>query len=75
MVSPSDPPIKWFAQCHIYLGMDAIAAHDLGFAIARKGAARNGIGRTETQQSLVRSNFVAHPYITQETSVARLQKM
>jgi len=73
-VSPSDPPIERFAQHHIYLGMDAIAARDLGFAMARQGAAGNGIGRTETQQSLMGSNFVAHPYVAQEASVARLQE-
>ncbi|KAF9567671.1 Suf-domain-containing protein [Agrocybe pediades] len=33
----SDPPIKRLAQRHIYLGTDAIAERDLGFAIARRG--------------------------------------
>jgi len=56
-VSPSDPPIKRFAQRHIYLGTDAIAARDLGFAMARKGAAGNGIGRTETHLSSGRTSL------------------
>ncbi|KAF8650367.1 hypothetical protein AX16_005263 [Volvariella volvacea WC 439] len=38
-VYPSDPPIKRFAQRHIYLGTDAIASRDLGFALARKSQA------------------------------------
>ena len=46
-----DPPIKRFAQRHIYLGTDAIAARDLGFAMARKGNT-SSLGRTETQTSL-----------------------
>lgn len=55
---PTDPPIKRFAQRHIYLGTDAIAARDLGFAMARQAGAtssHNGssLGRTETQQSLL----------------------
>ncbi|KIK92794.1 hypothetical protein PAXRUDRAFT_829635 [Paxillus rubicundulus Ve08.2h10] len=33
-VYPTDPPIKRFAQRHTYLGTDAIAARDLGFAMA-----------------------------------------
>jgi cleavage stimulation factor subunit 3 len=49
-----DPPIKLFAQRHMYLGLDAIAARDLGFAMARKVANGTGaLGRSETQQSLV----------------------
>ncbi|KAG1741373.1 hypothetical protein EDB19DRAFT_1705866, partial [Suillus lakei] len=35
-VYPSDPPIKRFAQRHTYLGTDAIAARDLGFAMAAR---------------------------------------
>jgi len=44
------PPIKRLAQRHIYLGMDAIAARDLGFAMARK-ATTSSLGRMETQTS------------------------
>ncbi|KAM6489260.1 Suppressor of forked protein (Suf) domain containing protein [Amanita muscaria] len=35
-VYPQDPPMKRFAQRHTYLGVDAIASHDLGFAFAKK---------------------------------------
>jgi len=55
-VYPTDPPIKRFAQRHIYLGTDAIASRDLGFAMARQtGAAgsSNSLTRTDTQQSLL----------------------
>lgn len=53
-VYPNDPPIKRFAQRHIYLGVDAIAARDLGFAIARRHNAGStpALGKTETLQSL-----------------------
>ena len=53
-VYPNDPPIKRFAQRHIYLGVDAIAARDLGFALARRHNAGStpGLGKTETLQSL-----------------------
>ncbi|KAG6856078.1 hypothetical protein H0H87_007608, partial [Tephrocybe sp. NHM501043] len=47
-VYPSDPPIKRFAQRHTYLGTDAIAAQDLGFAMARKSA--QSLGRSDTLQ-------------------------
>ncbi|KAF8890420.1 hypothetical protein BD779DRAFT_1622535 [Infundibulicybe gibba] len=52
-VYPSDPPIKRFAQRHMYLGTDAIAARDLGFAMARKSSQPSGVARAETQQSLL----------------------
>ncbi|PPQ72015.1 hypothetical protein CVT26_007975 [Gymnopilus dilepis] len=56
-VYPSDPPIKRLAQRHIYLGTDAIADRDLGFAVARRTAATasgsSALGRTETSQSLL----------------------
>ena len=55
-----DPPIKRFAQRHIYLGTDAIAARDLGFAMARK-ANTSSLGRTETQTSLQSGNTPAAP--------------
>lgn len=48
----SDSPIKLFAQRHMYLGLDAIAARDLGFAMACKVANRDELGRLETQQSI-----------------------
>ena len=50
-----DPPIKRFAQRHMYLGIDAIADRDLGFAMARKATATNSLGKSETQQSLISS--------------------
>ncbi|EKM76104.1 hypothetical protein AGABI1DRAFT_45409 [Agaricus bisporus var. burnettii JB137-S8] len=50
-VYPNDPPIKRFAQRHIYLSIDAIAQRDLGFAIARKESS-NSLTRSETQTSL-----------------------
>ncbi|KDR71055.1 hypothetical protein GALMADRAFT_254221 [Galerina marginata CBS 339.88] len=54
-VYTSDPPIKRLAQRHMYLGTDAIAERDLGFANARRGttASSNSLGRTETSQSLL----------------------
>ncbi|KAG5637435.1 hypothetical protein H0H81_004594 [Sphagnurus paluster] len=58
-VYPTDPPIKRFAQRHIYLGTDAIAARDLGFAMARKATSgAQPLGRSETQQSLVSTGAV-----------------
>ncbi|TFK35087.1 hypothetical protein BDQ12DRAFT_706778 [Crucibulum laeve] len=70
-IYPTDPPIKRFAQRHIYLGTDAIAARDLGFAMARKATATNnnqgsgsgssGLARTETGQSLMSSNSNKRP--------------
>jgi hypothetical protein len=50
-----DPPIKRFAQRHIYLGTDAIAQRDLGVALARKESTSSAgsLTRTETQQSFV----------------------
>ncbi|KIM62980.1 hypothetical protein SCLCIDRAFT_24567 [Scleroderma citrinum Foug A] len=61
-VYPTDPPIKRFAQRHTYLGTDAIAARDLGFAMAGRQPASNAISaaaasalekRTESLQSLM----------------------
>lgn len=53
-LSSIDPPIKRFAQRHLYLTTDAIAQRDLGFAIARKesSTSSNSLTRTETQVSL-----------------------
>ena len=39
----ADPPIKCFAQHHTYLGTDAIAMGDLGFAMAGHQPASNAI--------------------------------
>ena len=52
-----DPPIKRFAQRHMYLGIDAIADRDLGVAMARKATATNSLGKSETQQSLMSSGL------------------
>jgi len=43
-----DPPIKRFAQRHTYLGTDAIAARDLGFAVA----GRQPVGVSSSTSSL-----------------------
>jgi cleavage stimulation factor subunit 3 len=56
-----DPPIKCFAQRHIYLGTDAIAARDLGFTIARQSSRSshtNGatLTRTDTVTSVLRGS-------------------
>lgn len=45
-----DPPIKRFAQRHTYLGTDAIAARDLGFAMAARQPA--ALGSTSTLNSI-----------------------
>lgn len=43
----TDPPIKRFAQRHTYLGTDAIAARDLGFAMAgRQQSGSSSLGST-----------------------------
>lgn len=44
----TDPPIKRFAQRHTYLGTDAIAARDLGFAMA----GRQPVGASSSTSSL-----------------------
>ena len=58
----ADPPIKRFAQRHTYLGTDAIAARDLGFAMAGRQPAGNASSiaavstlekRTESLQSMM----------------------
>jgi len=41
-----DPPIKHLVQRHIYLGTDAIAVRDLGFAMARWAIGRWFGGQT-----------------------------
>ncbi|PPR07843.1 hypothetical protein CVT24_002988 [Panaeolus cyanescens] len=65
-VYASDPPIKRFAQRHMYLGTDAIADRDLGFAMARRGtSSSNGtstsLGRSETSQSLLNIPSTLNP--------------
>ncbi|KAH9483272.1 mRNA 3'-end-processing protein RNA14 [Psilocybe cubensis] len=55
-VYTSDPPIKRLAQRHIYLGTDAIADRDLGFALARRATtsvASSSLNRVEASQSLI----------------------
>jgi hypothetical protein len=56
-----DPPIKRFAQRHMYLGTDAIADRDLGFALARKAIPANPLGRSEPQQSTPQGTKRASP--------------
>ncbi|KAG6837133.1 hypothetical protein H0H93_014038 [Arthromyces matolae] len=58
-VYPSDPPIKRFAQRHTYLGVDAIAAQDLGFALARK--APQSMSRIEPNPPAVGNNSIIPP--------------
>ncbi|KIJ12905.1 hypothetical protein PAXINDRAFT_117668 [Paxillus involutus ATCC 200175] len=61
-VYPTDPPIKRFAQRHTYLGTDAIAARDLGFAMA--GRQQVGPGSSSSIEkrtdSLVSITSTAH---------------
>ena len=52
LITCLDPPIKRFAQRHMYLGIDAIADRDLEFAMARKATATSTLGKSETQQSI-----------------------
>ncbi|GAW03677.1 cfia complex component [Lentinula edodes] len=37
---PNDPPIKRFAQRHIYLGLDAIASRDIGARVRKESSSR-----------------------------------
>lgn len=59
-VYPNDPPIKRFAQRHIYLGIDAIAARDLGFSMAKRANATNQPPASGSQQT-PSGNGVAPP--------------
>jgi cleavage stimulation factor subunit 3 len=68
----SDPPIKRFAQRHTYHSTDAIAARDLGVAIARQSSgtttsssSTNSLGRTDTQTSLLTGGGTPQPTSTQ----------
>ncbi|KAF8966026.1 hypothetical protein BDZ97DRAFT_1917734 [Flammula alnicola] len=66
-VYSSDPPIKRLAQRHIYLGTDAIADRDLGFAIARRATtSSHPLMRTETSQSLMTSSQTSNAPPTQQ---------
>jgi cleavage stimulation factor subunit 3 len=62
VLSVTDPPIKRFAQRHTYLGTDAIAARDLGFAMA--GRQQVGPGSSSSIEkrtdSLVSITSTAH---------------
>ncbi|KAG6336073.1 hypothetical protein ID866_3020 [Astraeus odoratus] len=69
-VYSNDPPIKRFAQRHTYLGTDAIAARDLGFAMAGRQPGSAGSAsastmsfekRTESLQSLIPQTNVPPP--------------
>lgn len=44
----TDPPIKRFAQRHMYSSIDAIASRDLGAAVARKSVKNSSFGRQDT---------------------------
>lgn len=58
-----DPPIKRFAQRHTYLGTDAIAARDLGFAMAGRqpAGASSSISSIEKRtDSLLSITSAAH---------------
>lgn len=66
--SRSDPPIKRFAQRHTYHSTDAIAARDLGVAIARQSSgtttsssSTNSLGRTDTQTSFLTGGGTPQP--------------
>ncbi|KAJ3999710.1 hypothetical protein F5050DRAFT_880660 [Lentinula boryana] len=48
---PNDPPIKRFAQRHIYLGLDAIASRDIGARVRKENSSRG-----DTLSSITSSN-------------------
>lgn len=63
-----DPPIKRFAQRHTYLGTDAIAARDLGFAMAGRqpaGASYSISSLEKRTDSLLSITSAAHMPPTQ----------
>jgi cleavage stimulation factor subunit 3 len=67
-VYPTDPPIKRFAQRHTYLGTDAIAARDLGFAMAGRqpaGASYSTSSLEKRTDSLLSITSAAHMPPTQ----------
>ena len=49
MFIPKDPPIKRFAQRHLYANIDGIANRDLGVSQARHSS---GLSRTDTQLTI-----------------------
>ncbi|KAF9236911.1 hypothetical protein BU15DRAFT_76511 [Melanogaster broomeanus] len=61
-VYPTDPPIKRFAQRHTYLGTDAIAARDLGFAMAgrQNGSASSVSSLEKRTDSMLSITSTAH---------------
>lgn len=63
-----DPPIKRFAQRHTYLGTDAIAARDLGFAMAGRQPAGSSPSTSSIEKrtdSLLSITSAAHMPPTQ----------
>ncbi|KIK71023.1 hypothetical protein GYMLUDRAFT_33130 [Collybiopsis luxurians FD-317 M1] len=50
-VYPNDPPIKRFAQRHIYLGLDAIASRDIGARVKKETTNRGGDSLTSISSS------------------------
>lgn len=82
-VYPTDPPIKRFAQRHTYLGTDAIAARDLGFAMAgRQPVAGGNVAasvatldrRTESFQSMVPASHVLPTQTSKRHSTPDLKR-
>ncbi|KAI6040984.1 hypothetical protein EDC04DRAFT_2989123 [Pisolithus marmoratus] len=80
-VYPTDPPIKRFAQRHTYLGTDAIAARDLGFAMAKPAAGGNTATsvaslerRTESFQSMAPASHVPQTQTSKRHSTPDLKR-
>ncbi|EGO01439.1 hypothetical protein SERLA73DRAFT_166004 [Serpula lacrymans var. lacrymans S7.3] len=83
-VYPSDPPIKRFAQRHTYLGTDAIAARDLGFAVVGRQSGAVGSGsstssiekRTDSQLSIASASTVpaVPPPVSTPTLIAHTKR-
>ncbi|KAI6155947.1 hypothetical protein BKA82DRAFT_4084195 [Pisolithus tinctorius] len=82
-VYPTDPPIKRFAQRHTYLGTDAIAARDLGFAMAARQPAAGGNAatsagglerRTESLQSMMPLSHVPQAQTSKRHSTPDLKR-
>ncbi|KAF5390357.1 hypothetical protein D9757_002906 [Collybiopsis confluens] len=55
-IYPNDPPIKRFAQRHIYLGLDAIASRDIGARVKKETNARGAESLTSISSSNDRSS-------------------
>ncbi|KAI5120731.1 hypothetical protein M0805_006437 [Coniferiporia weirii] len=66
-VYPDDPPIKRFAQRHLYSSIDGIANRDLGLAEARKAQnhAQSGLSRSDTIPAITVGAPGAPPASTQ----------